>query len=113
VSATEYGPFIGQVVATLLHRAAILATAAMWTRVGVKHSPPSPNPNSPWRDHMHTELHHHSNIAQRLAARIRRRQQERMLHILAQNAEWCRQAQQAPPLSASTESAPGGNNATH
>jgi len=62
---------------------------------------------------MYGKLDHHPNFAQRLLAHIRRRRLERLLRVLDQNAEWCRQAQQAPPLSASGHWPPARRNAKH
>jgi len=49
--------------------------------------------------HMNSTLEDLGNVVQRLSGYLRRRGHRRWDRVLQQNAEWCRQAREAPPLS--------------
>lgn len=50
---------------------------------------------------MKTKLNLMANLVQRLSGHLRYRASRRLLRVLLQNDEWCRQAREAPPLSES------------
>jgi hypothetical protein len=49
---------------------------------------------------MNCILYHNETWFRRLFERIQRHSHDRLQRILDRNAEWCRQAQEAPPLGA-------------